>query len=63
VKVALLLAAAGVRGPAVAPPWLGDEQLHRSHQSNLIRKDPGFYRPLFPDVPPDLPYVWPVVAA
>lgn len=42
------------------PPWLGDPDLHRSHQSALVRKDPDFYRPLFPDVPDDLPYVWPV---
>ncbi len=42
------------------PPWLGDPDLHRSHQSALVRKDPEFYRPLFPDVPDDLPYVWPV---
>ena len=25
-----------------------------------MRKDPERYRPLFPDVPDDLPYVWPV---
>ena len=42
------------------PPWLGDEELHRSHRSALVRKDPAHYRPLFPDVPDDLPYVWPV---
>jgi hypothetical protein len=42
------------------PPWLGDDELHRSHQSALVRKDPDHYRPLFPDVPDDLPYVWPV---
>lgn len=41
------------------PRWLGQEDLHRSHQSNLIRKDPIFYAPLFPEVPADLPYVWP----
>ncbi|MDY7085837.1 MAG: MSMEG_6728 family protein [Actinomycetota bacterium] len=42
------------------PPWLGDPAVHRSHQSALLRKDPDFYRPLFgPDVPDDLPYVWP----
>ncbi|MEV4539525.1 MSMEG_6728 family protein [Asanoa sp. NPDC049518] len=41
------------------PPWLGDEAFHRSHQSALIRKDATFYGPLFGDVPPDLPYVWP----
>jgi hypothetical protein len=42
------------------PPWLGDEALHRSHQSNLIRKDPAFYAPLFPGIPADLPYIWPM---
>ena len=42
------------------PAWLGDEALHRSHRSSLLRKDPGHYGPLFPDVPDDLPYVWPV---
>lgn len=42
------------------PGWLGDDDLHRSHQSALVRKDPEHYRPLFPDVPDDLPYVWPV---
>ncbi|MEU6674890.1 MSMEG_6728 family protein [Streptomyces sp. NPDC046925] len=41
------------------PPWLGDRDFHRSHQSALLRKAPEFYRPLFPDVPDDLPYVWP----
>jgi hypothetical protein len=49
------LAAAGA-----LPPWLGDEAVHRSHRSALVRKDPDFYRPLFPDVPDDLPYFWPV---
>jgi hypothetical protein len=42
------------------PPWLGDVRFHRSHQSALLRKDPGWYRQYFPDVPDDLPYVWPV---
>jgi Pyrimidine dimer DNA glycosylase len=42
------------------PPWLGDEALHRSHRSALVRKDHVHYGPLFPDVPDDLPYVWPV---
>ena len=41
------------------PPWLGDPAFHLSHRSALVRKDPGHYRPLFPDVPDDLPYVWP----
>jgi hypothetical protein len=41
------------------PPWVGDEALHLSHRSSLVRKDPEFYRPRFGDVPDDLPYVWP----
>jgi hypothetical protein len=64
------LAAAGVQGgvrsqdelaaAGLLPPWLGDEALHRSHRSALLRKDSAHYRPLFPDDPDDLPYVWPV---
>jgi hypothetical protein len=62
------LASAGVRSvrsqPELAeagalPRWLGDEEFHRSHRSSLVRKDADFYRPRFPDVPDDLPYVWP----
>ena len=49
------LAAAGA-----LPAWLGDPALHRSHQSALLRKDPEFYGPCFPEVPDDLPYIWPV---
>ena len=41
------------------PPWVGDEALHLSHRSSLVRKEPEHYRPLFGDVPDDLPYVWP----
>jgi hypothetical protein len=45
------------------PTWIGDEAFHLSHRSNLIRKDPQFYRPRFgADVPDDLPYVWPTAA-
>jgi hypothetical protein len=42
------------------PAWIGDRNFHRSHQSNLIRKDKDFYQPIFPDVPADLEYIWPV---
>jgi hypothetical protein len=52
------LAAAGL-----LPSWVGDEAVHRSHRSNLLAKDPDFYRPLlrplFGAEPEDLPYVWP----
>ena len=47
--------------PASAPPpWVSDPAFHRAHQSNLVRKLPGYYVQAFPGVPPDLPYVWPV---
>ena len=42
------------------PAWLGDERVHRSHRSALVRKDPGFYGPLFPDADPGDGYFWPV---
>lgn len=41
------------------PVWLGDEAFHLSHRSNLVRKLPEHYGRLWPDVSPDLPYVWP----
>ncbi len=44
---------------AALPPWLGDEDFHRSHRSSLLNKDPEWYGDVFTDVPPDLPYVWP----
>jgi len=43
------------------PAWIGDEALHRSHRSSLLRKDPEFYGARF-DEPDDLPYVWPAPA-
>ena len=46
---------------AALPSWWGDEAVHRSHRSSLLRKDPDHYGPLFePDLPHDLDYVWPV---
>ena len=44
--------------PGEPPWWLGNEDFHRSHQSNLLRKDPVHYA-IF-DVPDDLPYLWPM---
>ncbi|KUM37035.1 MSMEG_6728 family protein [Arthrobacter sp. EPSL27] len=41
------------------PPWLGNPEVHLSHRSRLIAKDPRFYTELFPDTEPDLEYVWP----
>jgi hypothetical protein len=47
-----------LNAPVVLPTWLGDSRLHISHQSNLIRKDPEYYKDKFPNVPADLPYFW-----
>ena len=41
------------------PSWLGNEEFHISHRSNLVRKDAAWYQAEFPDVPPNLPYIWP----
>jgi hypothetical protein len=62
------LRSAGLGGPVseedldatLLPPWWGDPRLHSSHQASLVRKDPTFYRPQFPDVDPEMPYWWPV---
>lgn len=40
------------------PFWLGDENFHLSHKSNLLRKNRDWYGKFW-DVPDDLPYVWP----
>ena len=45
--------------PLIFPKWLGDENFHISHQSNLIRKKEDHYKKYFPDVPNNLEYVWP----
>lgn len=41
------------------PPWLGSRGFHRSHRSNLLRKDFAHYGRFWPSIPADLPYVWP----
>lgn len=47
----------------LAPHWLNGREFHISHQSNLLRKDIWHYSRYFPDVPLDLPYVWPKPAS
>lgn len=44
-------------GLLVFPDWLGDERVHRSHRSNLLRKDYEYYSQYF-DEPADLEYYW-----
>lgn len=43
----------------VMPFWLGDERIHRSHRSNLLRKDFEYYSQFFSE-PTDLDYYWAV---
>jgi len=53
---------AALRAGGQLPPWLGEEAVHVSHRSALLRKDPAHYRRFFPTEPDDLPYVWPPAA-
>ena len=41
------------------PAWLGDERVHESHRSNLLRKDPDHYGKYEWAEADDLPYFWP----
>lgn len=41
------------------PPWLGKPGFHRSHRSNLLRKDRKHYSRFGWRVRPGLPYIWP----
>lgn len=42
------------------PPWLGSEEFHASHRSNLLRKDPVYYSQFNWVENPNIPYKWPV---
>ncbi len=42
------------------PDWCFNEAFYLSHQSNLVRKFPEHYLQYFPNVPNNLPYIWPV---
>jgi hypothetical protein len=42
------------------PKWLGREDFHASHRSNLLRKNPEWYSKFGWTEPSDLPYIWPV---
>ena len=47
-------------GMPKTPPWFGNSDFHKSHRSNLLRKNCKHYGKYFMDVPDNLPYVWPV---
>lgn len=44
--------------PLTYPSWWGDDAVHASHRSNLLRKMPEFYGQYGWSESPDLPYVW-----
>jgi hypothetical protein len=59
-------AAAGLvvaNADSAKPEWLGDENFHASHRSNLLRKLPGHYSQFGWSESNDLPYVWPIGTA
>jgi hypothetical protein len=45
------------------PPWLGCEEFHSSHRSNLLRKLPSHYSQFGWSEPDNLEYVWPIGTA
>ncbi len=42
-----------------APEWLGNEKLHSSHRSNLLRKDYDYYCRFNWEEPDTIDYWWP----
>jgi hypothetical protein len=42
------------------PTWWWGE-IHSTHRSNLLRKDPNYYRQFHWEEPDDLPYFWPTL--
>jgi hypothetical protein len=42
----------------ILPPWFGSDEFHRSHRSNLLRKDFFYYSKYFSE-PDNLEYYWP----
>ena len=43
------------------PPWLGDDRVHASHRSNLLRKDLEYYYSRYKwEEPIDMEYYWPI---
>lgn len=57
-----ILGQSDVAASGLLPPWLGDEDFHLAHRSNLVRKFPEWYRNFWPDVPDDLSYIWPLTS-
>lgn len=54
-----ILAYQEANAECVMPLWLGNETLHASHRSNLLRKDETHYRQFGWTEPTDIEYYWP----
>jgi Pyrimidine dimer DNA glycosylase len=62
--ISVIRTEAELREADAMPPWVVDgDPVLESHRSALVRKDPELYGPMFPEVDPEVPYVWPVRAA
>ena len=48
-----------ISGKVVMPEWLGRKAFHDAHKSNLLRKNPAWYKQFGWKIPNDLEYVWP----
>jgi hypothetical protein len=46
-------------GDLKIPEFIGNEDFHLSHRSNLMRKDSNFYSKYFGNISGELPYIWP----
>ena len=49
-----------VEAPEELPPWIGREDFHSAHRSNLLRKDEMWYRAFGWIESTELPYIWPL---
>ena len=47
-----------IEGTIILPSWFGNEDFHKSHRSNLLRKDWNHYSRFFVE-DASLPYIWP----
>jgi hypothetical protein len=47
-----------INGPINYPAWLGNERLHASHRSNLLRKDYKYYSQFNWKEKPGSAYIW-----
>jgi hypothetical protein len=45
-------------GVMETPPFIGNKCFHDSHKSNLLRKDPEYYKQFHWNVPNNLTYIW-----